>query len=367
MKTLKITIAVLASVLANAVVFAGELTVTGNAKATYAIRSSDSTTGASENGKGIGIANEFTLSASGETDNGIAWKYAQDIDDATVQDDASLTLTFPTYGTFGIFVSEGGISSKYGWSPAVYAPGSDYGWTGNSTSATKHDNGSSNPSFTYGNDIGGYNNFQYHTPAGILPFGIGAKVAYAPSSAADQNASSDNAGDTKSAEDGHSVLQYQVNATPVDGLSVTASYIENDGYGTDYKQTYEAGGVSAKYSVGPVTIGYGKFLVAPAITKAATAEHTYQYENISYGIGFNVNESFSISYTQEKSEASKKAVAEATRVDTMSKVEAEISAIQAAYTMGGMTVSVASKSLDNMDYTANKDGTETVIAVALAF
>ena len=80
-----------------------------------------------------------------------------------------------------------------------------------------------------------------------------------------------------------------------------------------------------------------------------------------------MNENFSISYTQEKSEASKKAVAAETRVDTMSKVEAEISAIQAAYTMGGMTVSVASKSLDNMDYTANKDGKETVIAVALAF
>ena len=163
------------------------------------------------------------------------------------------------------------------------------------------------------------------------------------------------------------MFQYQVNATPVDGLSVTASYIENDGYGTDYKQTYEAGGVSAKYSVGPVTIGYGKFLVAPAITKAKTGEHTYEYENISYGIGFNVNENFSISYTNEKSEASKKEVVVATRVDTMSKVEAEISAVQAAYTMGGMTVSVASKSLDNIDYTLNKDGKETVIAVALAF
>ena len=367
MKTLKITIAVLASVLANAVVFAGELTVTGNAKATYAIRSSDSTTGASENGKGIGIANEFTLSASGETDNGIAWKYAQDIDDTTLQDDASLTLTFPTFGTLGIFVSEGGISSKYGWSPAVYATGSDYGWTSSAATGTKHDDGTSKPGFTYGNDIGGYNNFQYHTPAGILPFGLGAKVAYAPSSAEDKNASADNAGDTKSAEDGHSAFQYQVNATPIDGLSVTASYIKNDGYGTDYKQEYEAGGGSAKYSVGPVTIGYGKFLVAPAITKALVAEHTYAYENVSYGIGFNVNESFSISYTNEKSEASKKAVAQPTRVDTMSKVEAEISAIQAAYTMGGMTVSVASKSLDNIDYTLNKDGKETVIAVALAF
>lgn len=367
MKTLKITIAVLASVLANAVVFAGELTVTGNAKATYALRSSDSTTGKSENGKGIGIANEFTLSATGETDNGIAWKYAQDIDDATVQDDASLTLTFPTYGTIGIFVSEGGISSKYGWSPAVYAPGSDYGWTSNAASGTKHDDGTSAPGFTYGNDIGGYNNFQYHTPAGILPFGLAAKVAWAPSSATDKNASSDNAGDAKSAEDGHSARQYQISAAPIDGLSITASYLENDGYSSTYKQSYENGGVSAKYSVGPVTVGYGKFHVAPAILKATTSEHTYAYENTSLGIGFNVNEALSVSYTEEKSEASKKTVTAATRADDLSKVETEITAIQAAYTMGGMTLSVASKSVDNMDYTANVDGQETVIAVSLAF
>ena len=367
MKTLKITIAVLASVLANAVVFAGELTVTGNAKATYALRSSDSTTAVSENGKGIGITNEFTLSASGETDGGIAWKYAQDIDDATVQDDASLVFTLPNYGTLGVFISEGGISSKYGWSPAVYAPGSDYGWTSNAATGTKHDDGTAAPGFTYGNDIGGYNNFQYHTPAGILPFGLGAKVAWAPSSGTDQNASSDNAGDAKSAEDGHSVLQYQVNAAPIDGLSLTASYIENDGYGNLYKQAYEAGGGSAKYSFGPVTVGYGKFYVAPAILKATTAQHTYAYENTSMGIGFNVNEALSVSYTEEKSEASKKTVTAGTRADALVKVETEITAIQAAYTMGGMTLSVASKSIDNMDYTANVDGQETVIAVSLAF
>jgi hypothetical protein len=367
MKIVKITIAVLASFVINAVSFAGELTVTGSAKATYALRSSDSTSSKSENGKGIGITNEFTLSASGETDGGIAWKYAQDIDDATVQDDASLVFTVPGVGTLGVFVSEGGISSKYGWSPAVYAPGSDYGWTTNTTSATKHDNGTNAPTFTYGNDIGGYNNFQYHTPADILPFGIGAKIAWAPTTATDQNASSDNAGDTKSVEDGHSAVQYQVNATPYEGLSVTASYIENQGYGNLYKQSYEAGGGSAKYAMGPVTIGYGKFLVAPAILKSATASHTYLYENTSYGIGFNVNENLSVSYTNEKSNAKRKTVATTTRVDTMAEVETEITAVQAAYTMGGMTLSIAQKGIDNMDYTAALDAKETVLAVSLAF
>lgn len=367
MKTLKITIAVLASLLVNAVVYAGTLTVTGAAKATYAIRGSDSTTSVSNGGKGIGIANEFTLGASGETDNGIAWKYAQDIDGATVQDDASLTLTFPSLGTIGIFVSEGGISSKYAWSPAVYAPGSDYGWTTNNGSSVAHDLGLATASFTYGDDIGGFNNFQYHTPAGILPFGIAAKIAYAPNTGADANASSDASGTLSSIEDGDSATQYQVTATPIDGLSVSASYFEKNNMRAIYKYGYEAGGASAKYAVGPVTIGYGKFYVQPAVTAATTTILTQDYENTSYGIAFNVNESLSVSYTNEKSDANKKTVVAATRADTKTSVETEISAIQAAYTMGGMTISVAQKDISDMDYTVGLDAKETVFAVSLAF
>jgi len=355
------------SFLVNAVSFAGELTVTGNAKATYAIRGGDSTTAVSSGGKGIGIANEFTLGASGETDNGISWKYAQDIDGATVQDDASLTLTLPTLGTVGIFVSEGGISSKYGWSPAVYAPGSDYGWTSNNGSTVVHDSGLATASFTYGDDIGGFNNFQYHTPAGILPFGISAKVAYAPNTGANANASSDAAGTVPSAEDGSSAVQYQVNATPLDGLSVTASYFEKQNAQSIYKYGYEAGGASAKYAVGPVTIGYGKFYVQPAIAKATETILTQDYENTSYGIAFNVNESLSLSYTNEKSEANKKTVVGLTNADTKATVETTIDAIQAAYTMGGMTISVASKDISDMDYTAGLNAKETVLAISMAF
>jgi len=367
MKTTKITLAVLVSFLVNAVSFAGELTVTGNAKATYAIRGGDSTTAVSSGGKGIGIANEFTLGASGETDNGISWKYAQDIDGATVQDDASLTLTLPTLGTVGIFVSEGGISSKYGWSPAVYATGSDYGWTTNNASTVAHDSGLATASFTYGDDIGGFNNFQYHTPAGILPFGISAKVAYAPNTGGDANASSDAAGTVPNAEDGSSAVQYQVNATPLDGLSVTASYFEKENTQSIYKYGYEAGGASAKYAVGPVTIGYGKFYVQPAIPAATRTILTQDYENTSYGIAFNVNESLSLSYTNEKSEANKKTVDVLTRADTKSTVETTIDAIQAAYTMGGMTISVASKDISDMDYTAGLNAKETVLAISMAF
>ena len=59
---------------------AGELTITGSAKASYAITSNDGTAAQSNANKGMGISNEFTLGASGELDNGYTWKYAVDID-----------------------------------------------------------------------------------------------------------------------------------------------------------------------------------------------------------------------------------------------------------------------------------------------
>ena len=50
------------------------------------------TTGTHAIGKGLGISNEFSLTASGELDNGMTWSYAQDIDGATVQDDAKYSI-----------------------------------------------------------------------------------------------------------------------------------------------------------------------------------------------------------------------------------------------------------------------------------
>ena len=366
MKIAKITLAVFVSFLVNAVSFAGELTVTGSAKATYSLRGSDSITAQSNGGKGIGIANEFSLSASGETDNGIAWAYAQDIDGSTVQDDAKLTLSNDSFGTFGIFVSEGGLSAKYGWNVTAYGPGSDYGYTSNTAATVTHKTGASVAGFTYGDDIGGYNNFQYHTPAGLLPFETSVKVAYAPNLGANANSSSNAAGTVDAGDDGMNAVQYKVTTAPIDGLEINVSYMEKDN-GASYKQEYQAGGASAKYAIGSFEVGVGRFLVAPATPLNSSAIHTKDYENTAIALAFNVNDALSVSYSREDSEAHKETVTVATRADAKSSVEAQITAIQAAYTMGGMTVSVASKDIENMDYTKNLDAKETVIAVSLAF
>ena len=53
--------------------FAGELTVTGSANASYVINGGS----VNNNDKGLGISNELKFGASGELDNGYTWaKYS---------------------------------------------------------------------------------------------------------------------------------------------------------------------------------------------------------------------------------------------------------------------------------------------------
>ena len=122
MKTITKLFAVLvASIVLVGNAVAGEMSVTGSAKASYVIG------GNSPNaGKGIGVANELTVSASGEMDNGFTWNYAVDLDEASnLNDDTKLTIGTP-YGTIGFFASEGGLSTEYSNISGALGAGSDY-------------------------------------------------------------------------------------------------------------------------------------------------------------------------------------------------------------------------------------------------
>ena len=107
-------------------------------------------------------SNEFSLTASGELDNGMTWSYAQDIDGATVQDDANITLG-TDYGTIKICVSECRLSTKYAFDNSAYGIGSDNGY-GHGAAATS--------TMQYGSNISSYNNVQYHLQDDLLPFGL---------------------------------------------------------------------------------------------------------------------------------------------------------------------------------------------------
>jgi len=342
MKINKIIASLLASVLFTTASIAGELTVTGNAKAFLGVSGSDGTAGKSEaGGKSSGIENEFVFGASGELDNGTTWKYSVQLDQGEI-DDSALTLT-SSYGTIGFFGQAGGLNFKHGGSQMSVGYGSQIG----------------NDGITDPADIGGLNNIQYHTPAGLLPLGIVAKAAIGTG-----GSDTTKPGDMPVANGGGSrdARNYSIEAAPIDGLKLGASYYTEKAAksSNDSGQKLEAGAYYVSYAMGNFGFGASRALTAPANGNAPTATVTQnEITTNSYSVGVKVNDSLSLSYGIERS--SNNLITDATETDT------DIDTIQAAYTMGGLTIAAVYKTIDNADYTLNANQTESGILLTLAF
>ena len=82
-------------------------------------------------------------------------------------------------------------------------------------------------------------------------------------------------------------------------------------------------------------------------------------ENDKVSVGINVNDSLSVSYEEEESQPTLNTGA---TTYTMTST-----GLQAAYTMGGMTLGVAVNDHENAGYTQNKDVKDTVFTVEMAF
>ena len=352
---------------------AGELTITGSAKASYSITSSDNAAAQIEQDKGIGVTNEFSLSASGELDNGMSWNYKQDIDGTTTQDDAQLTLT-TDFGTLGVFVSEGGLDTDNTASQSVISRPSDTGF---------------NEGMVDSWDISGMNTLQYHTPADLIPFGTMIKVAHAPSltsgindykatgaaNAAAYDAPGTGATFWNAAADplaqtinnlGDSATHYQVKigAIPyLDGLEIGADYLDINSQFVKSDQQAESGSYYGTYAAGMFSVGYSKSYLATMLQTAAGSASVDALESIEgtkYSVAMNVNDDLSISYEKEKSEAN-------TQTNATAMFDLESTGLQAAYTMGGMTLAIAMNDHQNARYTENNDVKDTTFSVAMAF
>ena len=343
---------------------AGELSVSGTAKATYNILS-----GKTNKGKGLGITNELNFTAAGELDNGYTWSYSMELDPGATSaatettgtntqsaqnDDTKLTLGTP-YGTVGVFISEGGLDVEDAASQSVYGRPTDIG-----------DPSSTTDNFT----IDSYNNIQYHTPADMLPFGITGKVAYA--TGLDAYGSGNNAGGiiTDAAQGmGDNATEYQIKAAPIDGLGIGASYITFNGSGitgtTDAQtqQEPESGAYYATYATGPFSAGYSRghrANIVGSLTAGTGVETVDNYDQQNMSIAYAVSDDLSISYEKETSEANYV-------LNTTADVEQVSKSLQVAYTMGGMTLAVAHGSYDNNAYVTGDNTDQTLFAVTMAF
>lgn len=340
MKTIFVAVTSLSLMLS---VNAGEMSVSGTAKATYNIA-------AGKQGEaGVGITNELNFTASGEMDNGYAWTYSMELDPdetdgSALNDDTQINVTLNDMGKIKVCVSECSNNKKYAWDQSAYTAMTD---TGLSTG------------ITYPSAEDSYATLQYHTPT--LPFDTTASIAWGNAKSDAQSGNYDGAAAT------NSITAYSLATKPVDGLTLSASYYEVTDYDdglTTQNSPEEGGAWGATYAAGNFTVGYGKSYVSPdstvaitATTSAATVDHVI---NTGMSIGFAVNDQLSVSYTSENSEANQ-------RTSTNTTYDIDVDTVQAAYSLGGATLSVARGDYDNVSYTNNEDRTETIIAMTFAF
>ena len=342
----KLLVGILFSALVMAPSYAGELAVSGGATATYATNGDDDSAG-----KNLGISNEIDFTASGELDNGYTWKYQVQLDGTTSANDDTRLELGTDMGTVGFYVSEGGMSAELHGVGAL-GPGFDY------VSPT---------SFEAGYDVDGYSNVQYHTPGDMLPFGIGLKVGYVPNMSATTMLSAKESDSTITSEaTGRNLTMAQVSASPIDGLSITGDIAQTSNETGVAVSTEEgiSANVNAKYTMGPVSIGYAEGGYQPAV---ASGEITY-YENRFYGIQFDVNEQLSLSYNIDESDKNTRtAVAVGDTAGTKTTIDMEQKSYQLAYTTGGATIGIAQVEVSNSDYVSGKDEAQTVFSLGISF
>ena len=338
--------------------FAGELTVTGSANASYVVNGGQ----VNNNDKGLGISNELKFAASGELDNGFTWDYFMELDGndggAHDNDDSQLKIGMGGMGTLYINDSEGGLSTETADGIGAVGVGSDF----------------ANTAAFVGNalDVSDTGNIQYDTPADILPFGIQASIAYVPNNSDGDNNSYKSTGAVNTAGGtGQNETMYRLKASPIEGLSVAADYFTVGGVTGTNRQEEEAGGWAANYAIGNLEIGYKERYYAPAVGTAAISAGAYNYELTGVGVELALNDAVSVSYSEE--ESTKKSYGAAVNAAagaspfTRTSVTFESQFLMLAYDIGGATVGLTSVESSNSGYVAGADTTKTLATLAMAF
>jgi outer membrane protein OmpU len=311
---------------------AGDLTVTGGVDMTW--QSFDDT----QTGNPIGIGSNYTLSGSGDLDNGWGVKLSISMKNQNAYSTTSVTVTVPELGD--LLIGQGGsgtgIDRMDDVTPNVWEEAYGTGLTNGIQTV---------------NGASGGTGIEW-TP-NMTPDGMTARLFWTPDVTG--GATNDGSGSGASTSQGSgfdATLVLGEEMTGMSGLEIGAGFasIENplNGQGDIEDST-----VYATYKVGSITLGYQW-----SEADLGTTTGAQQYDNNGYGITFAVNDDLSIGYNHYESEQT-----------NTTNVTAEATSFQIAYSMGGASIRLAEGSGDNNAYqtTATYDRDNTVLSVALAF
>ena len=339
---------------------AGEMSVSGAFNATYVSADGSTGTVATDHGIGLGNDKDFGVSGSGELDNG--WTFAGNtaLKEASGFDISSsnLSLTMGSMGTVSTGSATGGASTKYDQqTPTAYEEIDDFGGTTLSANlvGSRLDN----------------NSLIYNSPSfDLMGMTASVDVEYSP----EASGTSPNDGGVQESTEFNTAMSLGVTVSG-GGLKVGVYGAETDNDGPQARDTDAFEGVwYATYAMGPVSIGFsqsyhdgGQFVTSETVGAAKVVNTAGGlFETEMYSIAFNVNDNMSISYGKATDTYDAQSN-NSSGTETLD-VEMDMKSLQAAYTMGSMSVKAQRTETDNVKYDSNGGSlTKTEIALGLAF
>ena len=343
----------LVAVSANAI----EMSVSGNTSVSYTSKSTTTAAAGSQGpgGQAIGVDTGISFTGSGELENGFTVKTFAALDDgrANTLSSSQLTLGMGSLGTV-VFAQQFGTAANGidDMTPRVkeeafdQAGGSVLQGFGRSTAE---------------------GTLTYKSPSfDVAGFGLSFGVDYDPAAG---NASDDHDGVTdKGAAGSGSGTGAVIKVTSDMGVTVGAGREVISGQGKTSDKENVTGYVL--YTMGPVSVGYQQYYLDNGIGTgvAGGVKSSPDYDGDAMSIAFNVNDNLSLGYG-EISET-KGTVAGTLAAATTPETSRDIKSFTAAYSAGGMALTIQQTETDNYALAAAASARNienTHITLAFAF
>ena len=312
---------------------AGDLTVAGGIDMSWVSFPKEVT------GNPIGIGSNYTLSGSGELDNGWGLALSIAMKNKNIYSTTNVTVTVPAMGD--IKITQGGsgtgIDHYDDVTPNVWEEA--YGV------------GLSNGINTVNGSAGGAS---IEWKPNMLPDGLEAYLAWTPNAAGATSNDLAYSGDSARSGSGWDVALKATDAiTGMSGLTLYGGIANIDNNVVNDNGDQDETTVAITYAVGGFTLGYQW-----SEEDLGASAKEQQYDNEGYGITFAINDDLSIGYNHYESKQT-----------STTNVTNEATSVQIAYSMGGASIRLAQGDADNMDYNtgATYDRDNTVVSIALAF
>ena len=346
-KLTKVGLSALAGSLAVVSANATDYSVTGDSQVVWSSSEGNEAGSNGSNGRGIGTDTDIYFTAGGELDNGwtVSVFSAMDMEQSNaatsggLNSSAQVTIGLGSLGTFQFNEISGSAANGI---DDVLPKAYEEAWDGTSHASSFHSFGSSTQS----------GSIDYRMPAISLgEIALSLTATYDPNSGSGPASAGGVAGNDASG---------QAFTAKVSGMGLTLG-VGNEEYASNATgSTGAADGQRATgyilYSNGPMTIGYQEMFQ----NSANLGDNTTQapdVEGSGYAISF-AQDDFSFSYAEVKEEVKD--------ISATTSLETEMTALQATYTMGAMTLGMSMYETDNPEGTTGKYE-ETELSVSFAF